>query len=151
MKNRQKLFYMQTAFNTSKLSYCNRLKVGAVLVKNDQIISFGYNGTFKGQDNCCENSEGITKDNVLHAEENLLMKLVRSPETAVGGTIFITHQPCIYCAKLIANSGIDTLYYCYPYRCEKGLTLLKERQININKFTDLDVKEMNKLFGEMND
>ena len=147
MKQKMKLFYMNEAMNVAKLSYCNRLKVGAVLVKEERIISFGYNGTFRGQDNCCEDSEGKTKDNVIHAEENLLMKLTRTHETSIGSSIFITHQPCINCARLIANSLVCSVYYLHSYRCSKGMELLQSMGIRTEQFSSEDVEEMNKLFN----
>lgn len=147
MKHKMKLFYMNEAMNVANLSYCNRLKVGAILVKEERIISFGYNGTFSGQDNCCEDETGKTKDNVIHAEENLLMKLTRTHETSIGSSIFITHQPCINCARLIANSGVHSVYYLHPYRCDKGVELLQSMGIYTEQLSSEDVEEMNKLFN----
>jgi dCMP deaminase len=148
MKRKFKLFYMNEALNVAKLSYCNKLQVGAVLVKDNRIISFGYNGTFSGEDNCCEDADGKTKDNVIHAEENLLMKLTRTYETAVGSSIFITHQPCINCARLIANSGVTEVFYAHDYRCNRGTDLLDQRNIYTEQFSLEDLQEIKQLFNK---
>lgn len=133
MKSKFIDFYMETAFNAADLSYCERMKVGCVIVKDGKIISYGYNGTFPGEDNCCEDSDNNTKDDVIHAEENALMKLARTNDSAEGASIFITHQPCINCSRLIANSGITDVYYAEEYRCNKGINLLNSRNINVVK------------------
>lgn len=124
--------YMDTAKRFSELSHCNRLKVGAIVVKDDRIISIGYNGTPSGWDNCCE-EEGKTKSEVLHAEANALTKLARSTESGEGSNLFITHSPCIDCAKLIAQSGISEVYYAEVYRCDDGLEFLRKCGIPIIK------------------
>jgi len=123
---------MDTAKRFSELSHCNRLKVGAIVVKDDRIISIGYNGTPSGWDNCCE-EEGKTKSEVLHAEANALTKLARSTESGEGSNLFITHSPCIDCAKLIAQSGISEVYYAEVYRCDDGLEFLRKCGIPIIK------------------
>ena len=128
-------FYMNIAEDAAnRLSTCKRLTVGSVVVKDDNILSFGYNGTFPGEDNCCEGEDGLTKDSVIHAEENTFMKLLRRGGVGTeGATIFITHQPCINCARMIANCGITTVYYKNEYRCNKGIDLLRKRDISVIK------------------
>ena len=124
--------YMDVAKRFAELSHCNRLKVGAIVVKDDRIISIGYNGTPTGWDNCCE-EEGKTKPEVLHAEANALTKLARSTESGEGSTLFVTHSPCIDCAKLIAQSGISEVYYDEVYRCDDGLEFLRKCGIPVIK------------------
>lgn len=143
--------YMDTAKRFAQLSHAKRLKVGCIIVKDDRIISIGYNGTPKGWDNECEIivvtqekiSEGIysldkttelkTKPEVLHAEANALTKLARSTESGEGASLFITHSPCMDCAKLIAQSGISEVYYDQVYRCNDGLEFLRKCGIPVIK------------------
>lgn len=122
--------YMDVAERFSQLSSAKRLQVGAIIVKNDRIISIGYNGMPSGWDNCCEH-EGKTKPEVLHAESNSIAKLARSPESGEGAALFVTHQPCIDCAKLIYQSGITEVYYANPYRCTAGVDFLEKSNIPI--------------------
>lgn len=124
--------YMDTAKRFAQCSTAKRLQVGAVIVKDDRIISIGYNGTPAGWDNCCE-FEGKTKPEVLHAEANALTKLARSTESGEGASLFITHSPCMDCAKLIAQSGISEVYYDQVYRCDDGLEFLRKCGIPIIK------------------
>lgn len=123
---------MYVAKRFAELSQCERLKVGAIVVKDDRIISIGYNGTPTGWDNCCE-CDGKTKPEVLHAEANALTKLARSTESGEGATFFVTHSPCIDCAKLIAQSGISEVYYDKVYRCDAGLEFLQKCEIPVIK------------------
>lgn len=117
---------MQAAYVYSKLSTANRLKVGAVIVKDNRIISIGYNGTPSGWDNECE-VDGVTKPEVLHAETNAIAKVARSSENCQGSTIFVTTAPCIDCAKLIYQSGITRVVYDTPHlRSDDGLQFLKK-------------------------
>jgi dCMP deaminase len=153
--------YMDVAERFAQLSSAKRLQVGAIVVKNDRIISIGYNGMPTGWDNCCENIVESMKDNpwhdyqslkengweyqdecyvklktkseVLHAESNAIAKLARSPESGEGATIFITHAPCIDCAKLIYQSGINSVYYAQSYRSEDGINFLKKSNIEVIK------------------
>jgi dCMP deaminase len=115
--------YMDTAKRFAELSHAKRLQVGAIVVKDDRIISIGYNGMPTGWDNCCEEN-GKTKPEVLHAEANALTKLAKSTESGDGASLFCTHSPCIDCAKLIAQSGIAHVYYDENYRSEEGLKFL---------------------------
>ncbi len=137
MKEKFKQFYMKTAVLVSELSYCERRQVGSVLVKNDNIISYGYNGTPVGWDNICEDNNNTTYDYVLHSESNLLMKLAKSGESSDDASLFVTTIPCIHCAKLIAQAGIKEVYYLDDYHCEKGKEHLIKcgiivERININ-------------------
>ena len=124
--------YMDVAERFAQLSSAKRLNVGAIVVKDDRIISIGYNGMPSGWDNVCEH-EGKTKPEVLHAESNAIAKLARSPESGEGASIFITHSPCIDCAKLIYQSGIATVYYKNEYRSTQGLDFLKKSNVWIVK------------------
>jgi dCMP deaminase len=147
--------HMRTAENYAEQSSARRLKVGAILVKDNRIISIGYNGMPEGWDNNCEtetysqfdNTIGnkdavadtypyiddqgnryrlVTKPEVLHAEMNALMKLARSSESGEGASIFVTHAPCIDCAKGIYQAGIKEVYYKHVYRSDAGLEFLKK-------------------------
>lgn len=126
--------HMQVAEVYAQLSSATRLKVGCVIVKDNRIISIGYNGMPSGWDNVCEH-EGKTKPEVLHAESNAIAKLARSPESGDGASIFITHSPCIDCAKLIYQSGIQEVYYKNDYRSEQGVDFLKKCDIMVSKLT----------------
>lgn len=123
---------MDVALRFAQLSYCERLKVGCVVVKDDYIISHGYNGTPAGFDNCCEEN-GKTKDLVLHAERNALMRLARSTESSVGASMFLTHAPCKICASLVISSGIKEVYYREVYRDMEGIELLKQSGIMVEE------------------
>ena len=109
----------------ASLSSAKRLKVGAVVVKDNRIISIGYNGTPSGWDNNCEDEHGNTKPEVIHAEANAILKLAASNESGKDAAIFITHAPCINCAKLIQGSGISSVYYREQYRDQDGINFLK--------------------------
>ena len=134
MKEKFKRAYMQTAQTFAKLSSARRLHVGAIVVKDDRIISIGYNGMPAGWDNNCEDEtlyeDGSvilkTKPEVLHAETNAIAKLARSNESGLGADIFVTHAPCLDCAKLIYQSGIRAVYYDKDYRDITGLEFLKK-------------------------
>lgn len=106
-------------------SYCTRRKVGALLVKNQMIISDGYNGTPSGFENVCELEDGSTKPYVLHAEANAITKVAKSNNSSEGATLYITASPCLECSKLIIQSGIKRVVYSEKYRLEDGLDLLK--------------------------
>ena len=134
--------YMEVAKTFANLSSAQRLKVGAIVVKDDRIISIGYNGMPSGWDNCCEDvvrqdEVGHTvlksKPEVLHAESNAIAKLAKSPESGDGASIFITHSPCIDCAKLIYQSGITTVYYEESYRSTQGIDFLNKSGIKVVK------------------
>lgn len=136
--------YMDVAERFAQLSSAVRLQVGAIVVKDDRIVSIGYNGMPSGWDNVCEeeviteyesytDSVLVTKPEVLHAESNAIAKLARSSESGEGADIFITHAPCIECAKLIYQSGISTVYYKNDYRSTQGLDFLKKSNVWIVK------------------
>jgi dCMP deaminase len=161
--------YMDVAERFAQLSSAKRLQVGAIVVKDDRIISIGYNGMPAGWDNDCENVEWCsaggwlsaeeivegwpfegtyldadgskvqsryrlkTKPEVLHAEANAITKLARSSESGDDASIFVTHAPCIDCAKLIYQSGIDTVYYKNDYRSTQGLDFLTKSNVNLVK------------------
>ena len=140
---KQKLLdaYMKTAETFAECSTAKRLHVGAIVVKDDRIISIGYNGMPSGWDNDCEdikiNNDGQyelkTKPEVLHAETNAIAKLAKSNESGLGATMFITHSPCMDCAKLVYQSGINTVYYRNSYRDENGIQFLEKAGVKIEK------------------
>ena len=138
MKERLVQTYMDIAYKFSELSYAKRLQVGCIVVKDQKIISTGYNGTPSGADNCCEDETGHTKLNVSHAEENALMKLCASTESSDGAMIFITHSPCIWCSKLINNAKIKKVFYSEDYRSDEGIKYLREYGVEVVK---MDKKE----------
>ena len=114
--------HMRTAENYASLSSAQRLKVGCVIVKDNRIISIGYNGMPSGWDNVCE-TDGKTKDEVLHAEANAITKVAMSSESCYNGDIYTTTAPCLECAKLIYQSGISKVFYRTPHlRSESSLT-----------------------------
>ena len=112
-------------------SYCQRRKVGALIVKNQMIISDGYNGTPSGFENVCEDENNLTKPYVLHAEANAITKIARSNNCSEGATMYVTASPCIECAKLIIQAGIKRVVYSEKYRLEDGLELLKKANIEV--------------------
>lgn len=124
--------YMNIAKQVASLSYCVRSKVGAVLVKDGNIISMGYNGTPKGMDNCCEEvleddgveSIFVTKKEVLHAEMNAILKAAKTGNSVDGSTLYITLMPCVDCAKYLLQSGIKRVVYLDDYRDTAGVELL---------------------------
>ena len=142
--------YMKTAETFAECSTAIRLHVGAIVVKDDRIISIGYNGMPSGWDNNCEEAVNVnpndprydynnftkelkTKPEVLHAESNAIAKLAKSNDSGLGADIFITHAPCIECAKLIYQSGINGVYYGENYRDDSGIEFLKKSGVNIEK------------------
>jgi dCMP deaminase len=170
MKEKFKQTYMKTAKVFSELSHARRLHVGAIVVKDDRIISIGYNGMPAGWDNDCEYKDYMsgdaggwldpeeiyerwpfeeedfdpdigyarryalkTKPEVLHAESNAIAKLAKSNDSGNGADIFITHAPCIECAKLIYQSGISRVYYGENYRDDAGIEFLKKSGVEIEQ------------------
>ena len=155
---------MKTAEIFAELSHARRLHVGAIVVKDDRIISIGYNGMPAGWDNDCENTEYVgsdeqipspdemkrlgftgtdngwyrlkTKPEVLHAETNAIAKLAKSNESGLGATMFITHAPCLDCAKLIYQSGIGSVLYRNAYRDISGVTFLEKSGITVEQITN---------------
>lgn len=117
--------YLRMAAIWAENSYCQRRKVGALVVKNKMIISDGFNGTPSGFENVCEDAEGVTKPYVLHAEANAITKLARSGNNSDGATLYVTASPCIECAKLIIQAGIRRVVYGEQYRLCDGVELLR--------------------------
>ena len=123
--------YIRMAGIWAENSYCTRRQVGALIVKNQRIISDGYNGTPSGFENICEDENNVTKPYVLHAEANAITKIARSNNSSDGATLYVTPSPCIECAKLIIQSGIKRVVYSEKYRLEDGLELLKRAGIEV--------------------
>ena len=125
--------YMDTAERFSQLSSAVRLKVGAVVVKDHRIISIGYNGMPAGWTNVCEDENFKTKDEVIHAEANAILKLAKSHDGGDGASLFCTHAPCVHCAKLIYGAGINTVYYREAYRDTSGIEFLEKCGIDVHQ------------------
>lgn len=123
--------YIRMANIWAENSYCQRRKVGALVVKDKMIISDGYNGTPSGFENVCEDDQNVTKPYVLHAEANAITKLARSSNSSEGATMYITASPCIECAKLIIQAGIKRVVYGEQYRLADGIELLKRAGIEL--------------------
>ena len=123
--------YIRMAQIWAENSYCNRRKVGALIVKDKMIISDGYNGTPAGFENVCEDENGLTKPYVLHAEANAITKIACSSNSSKGATMYVTTSPCIECAKLIIQAGIKRVIYSEKYRLEDGLDLLRRANIEV--------------------
>jgi dCMP deaminase len=172
MKDKFIKLYMDWASRTAQLSHARRLQVGAVVVKDDTVISYGYNGMPAGWDNDCENVEWCsaggwlspeeieegwpyegsylgadgnemqgryrlkTKPEVLHAESNAIAKLAKSTNSGLGATLFVTHSPCIECAKLIYQSGINSVYYNKNYRDDSGIKFLEKSGVGVQQVLD---------------
>ncbi len=132
---------MDWARRAAELSHARRLQVGAVIVKNDTVISYGYNGMPAGWDNNCEDevyqqdgTAGLkTKSEVLHAESNAIAKLAKSTNSGLDADLFVTHSPCLDCAKLIYQSGIRRVYFGQAYRDNAGIEFLEKSGIEVNK------------------
>ena len=163
MKDKFKQVYIKVAEQFAELSTAKRAQVGAIIVKDNRIISTGYNGMPSGWTNDCETAETWndvhhmrdkfiedgavmhssphgntwsklkTKPEVLHAESNAICKLARSSESGEDASAFVTHQPCLDCAKLLYQSGITHVYYVHPYRLDHGLKFLKECGIHVEQ------------------
>jgi dCMP deaminase len=142
MKEKLIKAYMKTAQTFAECSTARRLHVGAIVVKDDRIISIGYNGMPSGWDNNCEDEIGWpngevkfleTKPEVLHAESNAISKLARSSESGEGSTMFITHSPCLACSKLIYQSGIKKVYFGQAYRDSSGIEFLEKCKIDVEQ------------------
>lgn len=130
--------YLRMAQQWSKLSYCKRKQVGALIVKDKMIISDGYNGTPTGFENICEDDEGSTKWYVLHAEANAILKVASSTQSCQGATLYITMAPCKECSKLVHQSGITRLVYLDEYKDDSGLAFLKKAGVSIEHISDID-------------
>ncbi|MBP1675590.1 MAG: CMP/dCMP deaminase zinc-binding protein [Bacteroidetes bacterium] len=123
--------YMRMARIWAENSYCERRKVGALLVKNQMIISDGYNGTPSGFENKCEDENNVSKAYVLHAEANAITKVARSNNSSDGATLYVTASPCIECSKLIIQSGIKRVVYGEKYRIMDGVELLERAGVEV--------------------
>jgi len=133
--------YMDVAKRFAQLSTAKKLQVGAIIVKDDRIISVGYNGMPSGWTNECEvliSEELKTKDEVIHAEANAIAKLAKGPESGQDSTMFLTHSPCIHCAKQIYTAGVKTVYYENNYRLDNGITFLKQCGVEVVKYKNND-------------
>lgn len=149
MKEKYVQAYLDIAHRVAELSHARRLKVGAVIVKDD-VITYGYNGMPSGWDNNCEDEtvelysgyEGAihrtilkTKPEVLHAESNAVSKMAKSTVSANGADMFITHGPCIDCAKLIFQAGVKRVFYSTDYRSQTGIEFLKKSGVTVEKIS----------------
>ena len=142
MKPKFQRLYNNIAHEVAKMSHARRLQVGAVIVKDDRVISMGYNGMPAGWENNCEfewtdpqtkQTSLVTRPEVLHAESNAIAKLAKSNDCGDGADIFITHAPCMECAKLIYQSGIRRVYFNQNYRDDAGIRFLKQSGIEVVK------------------
>ena len=129
--------YLRMATIWAENSYCRRRKVGAIIVKDQMIISDGYNGTPAGFENICEDDSGQTKPYVLHAEANAITKVARSHNSSDGATLYVTASPCVECAKLIIQSGIRRVVFNELYRITDGIDLLERAGIECVHISDL--------------
>lgn len=135
--------YMQVAYQFAKLSYAERRQVGCILVKNEQVISFGYNGTPRGFDNTCE-LDNTTKPEVLHAESNAITKVAQSTMGSGGAELYTTTAPCFSCSKIIIQSGISRVYYSETYRDMSGIELLEQANIEVIRIEPIHVNGSSK-------
>ena len=138
---RYDIAYLKMAKEWAKLSHCNRKKVGALIVKDNMIISDGYNGTPSGFDNCCEDENGLTHWYVLHAEANAILKTAGSTHNCKISTLYLTMSPCKDCSKLIHQAGISRLVYINKYKDTSGLEFLKSAGVEIKEFKKEDLYE----------
>ncbi|MDQ5928824.1 MAG: dCMP deaminase [Bacteroidota bacterium] len=137
-QNRYDKAYLRIAKEWGLLSYCQRKKVGAIIVKDRMIISDGYNGTPTGFENCCEDQEGVTRWDVLHAEANAILKVARSTQSCEGATLYITLSPCKECSKLIHQAGIKRVVYQSGYRDDSGIAFLKKAGVIVEQIQSLE-------------
>lgn len=141
MKEKHLDMYMKIAETVAAASYAKKLKVGAVAVKDNRILSIGYNGTPPGESNVCERT--VTKEDgttaletvkeVIHAEMNLIYKMARDGQSAQGATLFVTHSPCFECAKAILSVGIKSVFYKEEYRNIEGVYFLRKNYIEVEQ------------------
>ncbi len=137
MRNKKALLldkrYLRMAEIWSENSYCERRKVGAIIVKDKMIISDGYNGTPSGFENICEDETGITKSYVLHAEANAITKVAKSNNSSEDATLYVTTSPCMECSKLIIQAGIKKVVFSEKYRITNGLEILERAGIELKQ------------------
>lgn len=127
-------YFFDVANRTSQLSYAQRLRVGAIAVKDRRIIACGFNGTPSGFSNNCEDSLGLTQNNVVHAEENLILFSAKYGISLYECDLFCTHSPCIHCARMIISCGIKRFLFLEEYRDNEGIVLLKSADIEVEQF-----------------
>lgn len=125
--------YLRMAFTWAERSYARRLQVGALLVKDKQIISDGYNGNISGFPNVCESEDNVTLPTVLHAESNAITKCAKSTNSSDGATLYVTDSPCFECSKLIIQAGIRRVVYQRKYRITDGIELLEKAGIEVDQ------------------
>ena len=133
--------YLRMALEWGKLSYCERKKVGAIIVRDRMIISDGYNGTPTGFENACEDEDGYTKWYVLHAEANAISKVASSTQSCEGATLYITLSPCQQCSKLIHQSGIKRVVYQIAYKDDSGLKFLEKAGVALEHLPEITSDE----------
>lgn len=133
--------YLRIAKEWSRLSYCERKKVGAIIVKDRMIISDGYNGTPSGFDNFCEDPNGLTLWYVLHAEANAILKVAGSTQSCENATLYITLSPCKECSKLIHQSGIKRVVYQDGYKDDSGIQFLKAAGVEVVQISETEMNE----------
>ena len=133
--------YLRMARIWSENSYCQRRRVGALIVKDKRIISDGYNGTPSGFENVCEDEDHLTKPYVLHAEANAITKIARSNNNSDGSTLYVTDSPCVECSKLIIQAGIRRGVYAREYRLTDGIELLRRAGIEVEYHSINDEEE----------
>ncbi len=129
--------YLRMACEWAKLSHCKRKQVGALIVKNNTIISDGYNGTPSGFTNSCEDENGETHWYVLHAEANAILKVAKSTQNAEGGTLYISLSPCRDCSKLIIQAGIRRVVYLNEYKDRSGVEFLRAFGIEVEHIKEI--------------
>ena len=129
-------FYMQIAKETAQLSYCKRLQVGAILVKDGNIVSFGFNGNLPGLTNSCEDTGGDTLPTVMHAEANAIAKAARSTVSIDGATLYVTQSPCFDCSKFIIMSGVKRVVYGEEYRIAEPIDILRKCGVEVVKWNE---------------
>jgi dCMP deaminase len=144
MKQKFINYYMAIAKRTAELSSAKRLQVGSIIVKNDRIVSIGYNGTPSGWTNECEDESFKTKPEVIHAEANAIAKLAKSTESGEGAVMFLTHAPCMDCAKQIYTAGIRKVFFDTQYRSMDGVVFLNKCNVEVEQINESS-KEDNRL------
>ena len=127
---------METAKIWANASRCSRNKVGAIIARDGRIIATGYNGTPPGFDNCCEDCDGNTKEEVIHAEQNAILFCARNGLSTLGTTLYVTLSPCPSCAKMIAAAGIEKVFYLDEYRNPGGIDMLIRLGVNTRSIKD---------------
>lgn len=133
--------YLRMASSWAELSHCQRKQVGALIVKDDMIISDGYNGTPSGFDNCCENEQGETHWYVLHAEANAILKVAKSTNNSKGATLYLTLSPCKDCSKLILQAGIQRVVFVKMYKDNEGVDFLQAAGVDVEQIKEIDNEE----------